>query len=120
MPPVQHQIRRRGSVGRFRSALEADARPQFPLAHFVDGTVADRPPQPPGRVRRAFNPGELLVELQKYILRQFFRPRAVADEAQREAEDHRLVGLRRSPRNQASHLLLRTTRTRDCKFPVLR
>ena len=40
---------------------------------------------------RAFNPRELLVELQENVLCEFFGSRAVPHKAQCDAEHHRLV-----------------------------
>jgi hypothetical protein len=42
-------------------------------------------------VRRAFDLPKLLVKLQEYLLRQLFGAFPIAQKAQREAEDERLV-----------------------------
>jgi hypothetical protein len=88
---MQQQIRLSALVGRLGDAFQTDSRAQFPFANLIDRAVTDCSPQPPGRMGCAFNPGKLLIQLQKYILREFLSTRPVAYEAKGETEHHRLV-----------------------------
>ena len=65
--------------------------------------MANGATQPGTRLRRVFELAKLPVALQENILRQFFRYLAVAQEAQREAEHHRLV-----PRDDIREINLHT------------
>jgi hypothetical protein len=76
---------------RFRDCFEADARPQFTLAGFIDAAVTDGAAEPPRRMRGRFDLTQIPVELQKDILSQFFGASAVTEKTQREAEYERLV-----------------------------
>ncbi len=71
--------------------LEADPGAQPPLAGFVDAAMGDCATEPPRCMRGAFDVPKLLIKLEEYLLGQLFRAFPVAQEAEREAEDERLV-----------------------------
>ena len=90
-PFAEQEVGLTGIARRFRDAVEPDLRAQIPLAYLIDRSMADGAAQPPRGVGRAFDAGQLPVKLQENVLRQFFRALAVAQVAQGDAEDHRLV-----------------------------
>src|SRR5208337_2594372 len=86
----------RGTFFRLRAVGLVDLDPLVNTAHAppaqgIGGPAHSDAPQPQQRMQRSFDLAQMPVELQKNILRDFFRQAAVAGHAQGERKDHRLV-----------------------------
>jgi hypothetical protein len=78
----------RGGLGHL---VEIQPWPEPALAGFVDAAVANGTSQPPGRMGGCVDAAQIRVHLQKDILGEFPGGFAVPEEAERDAENHRLV-----------------------------
>ncbi len=87
----QHQVRIPVHGLRLGHAPEVDAGAKFSFAGFVDTAVANRPPQPPRRMRGAVDAVELAIHTEKNVLRKLSRRLAIAEKTHRQTEDQRLV-----------------------------
>jgi hypothetical protein len=88
---IQQRVRIIATDRGLRYRFKADLRAQFPLSRFVNASMADGPPKPPGGMRRTFNVIQFPIQLQENILRKLLRPFFVAQEAHGEAENQRLI-----------------------------